>query len=82
MSFALGVGCVACGYLVSKNRLFIFGIAICVATFCALMLFGENKFYDFLYFFFAAGISQVVFAVFKTCMSYLMKNKKGVKVEK
>lgn len=64
MSILLGILSVVFIALARLDKRFYFGLIFCLICFVLLMIMNDNKFLDFTYFFFAAGLCQLVISVF------------------
>lgn len=72
MSVILGILTILCGFLAKKWQNFKVGVCLFVGLFAILFVFGDNKYEDSLWYFFALGISQVILSL------YLVFNAKKV----
>jgi len=62
VSILLGILSVVFIALAGLDKRFYFGLIFCLICFVLLMIMNDNKFLDFTYFFFATGISQILFS--------------------
>jgi len=64
VSLILGFLTILFGFLDIKfKKFFVMG---CVVLALCFMLFGDNKFYSFVYYFFSLGLSQLLFITYIT----------------
>ncbi|ASM35922.1 hypothetical protein CSF_1779 [Campylobacter sputorum bv. faecalis CCUG 20703] len=64
MSFVLGILTITFGFLNFNHKNYF--IAGCMVLALYLMLFSNNKFYSFVYYFFALGLTQLFFTAYTT----------------
>lgn len=67
MSILLGILSVVFIAFARLDKRFYLGSIVCLVLFVFLMIMNDNKFLDFTYFFFAAGLCQLVISI---CLNF------------